>query len=267
MNAIDQIIVDSVDLAREAAQETAGDFGVGEYLGARVEPGSRQATHFFECPHPGYHGWHWAVTMTRAARARYATVNEVVLLPNSPNVIMAAERAAELSDKEVRVVAARSQQAGLSAAVGLEPGHDADWNAAEMEAALQFVRSGGVAPAARDDAQGRFAAGDAVGFVDDEIVAWGAADCAVSRAGAGSVAEAWANRVPTLFMPYPYHKDQHQRVNARPLVDAGGAMMVDDAIEPEANARALGVALPHLMGREAREAMRGALEKLGKAGT
>ena len=56
MNAIDQIIVDSIDLAREAAQETAGDFGVGEYLGARLEPGSRQATHFFECPHPGYHG-------------------------------------------------------------------------------------------------------------------------------------------------------------------------------------------------------------------
>lgn len=94
-------------------------------------------------------------------------------------------------------------------------------------------------------------------------LAWGAADCAVSRAGAGSVAEAWANRVPTLFMPYPYHKDQHQRVNARPLVDAGGAMMIDDAIEPDANARALGVALPHLMERETIAAMRGALEKLG----
>ena len=90
MNAIDQIIVDSVDLAREAAQETAGDFGVGEYLGARVEPGSRQATHFFECPHPGYHGWHWAVTMTRAARARYATVNEVVLLPSQGSLLAPA---------------------------------------------------------------------------------------------------------------------------------------------------------------------------------
>ena len=90
MNAIDQIIVDSIDLAREAAQETAGDFGVGEYLGARLEPGSRQATHFFECPHPGYHGWHWAVTMTRAARARYATVNEVVLLPSQGSLLAPA---------------------------------------------------------------------------------------------------------------------------------------------------------------------------------
>ena len=32
---------------------------------------------------------------------------------------------------------------------------------------------GGVAPAARDDAQGRFAAGDAVGYAGGELVAWG----------------------------------------------------------------------------------------------
>ena len=37
------------------------------------------------------------------------------------------------------------------------------------------VRVGSVAPAARDDAQGRFVAGDAVGFVGEEIVAWGGA--------------------------------------------------------------------------------------------
>jgi dihydroxyacetone kinase-like predicted kinase len=42
-----------------------------------------------------------------------------------------------------------------------------------MIAALHRIRTGAVAPAARDDAQGRFREGDAVGFVDDEIVAWG----------------------------------------------------------------------------------------------
>jgi fatty acid kinase len=42
-----------------------------------------------------------------------------------------------------------------------------------MEAALAGVRTGGVAPAARADAAGRFAAGEAVGFVEDELVAWG----------------------------------------------------------------------------------------------
>ena len=42
-----------------------------------------------------------------------------------------------------------------------------------MNAALQAIRTGAVAPAARDDAQGRFREGDAVGFVDDQLVAWG----------------------------------------------------------------------------------------------
>jgi DAK2 domain fusion protein YloV len=99
---------------------------------------------------------------------------EVVVLPNSSNVFMAAERAAELSDKAVRVVASGSQQAGLSALVALMPDASAADNAAAMEAALGHLRTGAVAPAAREDAQGRFAVGDAVGFVDDEIVAWGA---------------------------------------------------------------------------------------------
>jgi dihydroxyacetone kinase-like predicted kinase len=98
---------------------------------------------------------------------------EVVVLPNSANVIMAAERAAELSERIVEVVAARSLQAGLAAAVSFDPHHGAGENARAMRAALERVRSGAVAPAARDDVQGRFRAGQAVGFVEDTIVAWG----------------------------------------------------------------------------------------------
>ncbi|TMK39721.1 MAG: DAK2 domain-containing protein [Actinobacteria bacterium] len=99
---------------------------------------------------------------------------EVVVLPNSPNVIMAAERAAELSDKRVRVVASRSPQAGLAVAVALDTTREAEHNAKAMEAALGRVRTGAVAPAARDDGQGRFREGEAVGFVDDDLCAWGA---------------------------------------------------------------------------------------------
>jgi DAK2 domain fusion protein YloV len=99
---------------------------------------------------------------------------EVVVLPNSANVQMAAERAAELSEKTVLVVASRSPQAGLATAVSLDPDRSAAENAAAMSATLEHVRTGAVAPAARDDVQGRFRAGDAIGFVEEELVAWGA---------------------------------------------------------------------------------------------
>jgi DAK2 domain fusion protein YloV len=98
---------------------------------------------------------------------------EVVVLPNSANVVMAAERAAELSDKTVSVVASRSPQAGLAAAVSLDPVRSAAENAAAMNETLERVRTGAVAPAARDDVQGRFREGDAVGFVQEKIIAWG----------------------------------------------------------------------------------------------
>jgi DAK2 domain fusion protein YloV len=98
---------------------------------------------------------------------------EVVVLPNSPNVIMAAERAAELAEKAVHVVASRSMQAGLASVVALDPDRGAAENAAAMREALAHVRTGAVTHAARDDVEGRFRRGDAVGFVDEQIVAWG----------------------------------------------------------------------------------------------
>jgi DAK2 domain fusion protein YloV len=112
---------------------------------------------------------------------------EVVVLPNASNVFMAAERAAELSEKTVIVVPTRSQQAGLTAAVALDPTSNAAEVAATMEDAIVELRIGAVAPAARDDAHGRFVIGDAVGFVDDEIVAWGDAE-ATLRTVLGSLA-------------------------------------------------------------------------------
>jgi dihydroxyacetone kinase-like predicted kinase len=100
---------------------------------------------------------------------------EVLVLPNSPNVVLAAERAAELSEKPVRVVNCTSPQAGLVALVELDPDRTAAENSDRLDAAMGGVRTGGIAPAARDDPKGRYVRGDAVGFVEDEIVAWGGA--------------------------------------------------------------------------------------------
>ena len=98
---------------------------------------------------------------------------EVVVLPNSANVVMAAERATELSDKEVAVVPTRSQQSGLAAALALTPEKSVEENKRAMTEAVARLRTGAVAPAARDDPQGRFRRGDAVGFIDDEVLVWG----------------------------------------------------------------------------------------------
>jgi DAK2 domain fusion protein YloV len=98
---------------------------------------------------------------------------EVVVLANSANVIMAAEHAAELSDKQVLVAPTTSQQAGLVAAVALSPDRAVEENARAITEALARVRTGAVAEAARDDAQGRFKRGEAVGFVGEELLAWG----------------------------------------------------------------------------------------------
>ncbi|MQY13029.1 hypothetical protein SRB5_31690 [Streptomyces sp. RB5] len=80
----DRLCADAVDLARDAAVETAGPDVVGEHLGAVAEPdGERVVTHFFACTLPGYRGWRWAVTVARASRAKVVTLDETVLLPGT----------------------------------------------------------------------------------------------------------------------------------------------------------------------------------------
>src|SRR5215203_1690214 len=111
---------------------------------------------------------------------------EVLVLPNSQNVILAAQEAANLSEKRAWVIPSRSQQAALAALVELSPEEEALVNAERLEAALEEIRSGAVAPAARDDPQGRFVRGDAVGFAGEEAVTWG---------GAGSTLSATIERI------------------------------------------------------------------------
>lgn len=99
--------------------------------------------------------------------------DEVVVLTNNPNVFLAAERAAELSERPVEVVATRSPQEGLSLLVGFDPQRSAADNAAALGADAARLSTGGVAPSARDDAQGRFRVGEAIGYVGEELVAFG----------------------------------------------------------------------------------------------
>lgn len=99
----------------------------------------------------------------------------VLVLPNNKNVVMAAEHAVRLSLREAHVLDCTAQQAGLAALVELDPSASVADNVDRLTGALATITVGAIAPAARDDARGRFVRGDAVGFVDGELIAWGGA--------------------------------------------------------------------------------------------
>jgi Protein of unknown function (DUF3027) len=83
---LDEACVEAVDLARAAAEELAGAGQVGEHAGV-VADDERVVTHLFACLDPAYVGWRWAATVTRAARAKTVTVDEVVLLPGHDSLL------------------------------------------------------------------------------------------------------------------------------------------------------------------------------------
>jgi UDP-N-acetylglucosamine--N-acetylmuramyl-(pentapeptide) pyrophosphoryl-undecaprenol N-acetylglucosamine transferase len=62
---------------------------------------------------------------------------------------------------------------------------------------------------------------------DDMLAALAAADLVVGRGGSSTLAEVTALGLPIVVVPYP-HAAGHQRANARELVDAGAARLVDD---------------------------------------
>ena len=71
----------------------------------------------------------------------------------------------------------------------------------------------------------------AVPYVDDMPAAYAAADLEVCRAGAMTVAEVTAVGLPAVFVPLPIGNGE-QRLNAEPVVAAGGGLLVpDDAMD------------------------------------
>jgi DAK2 domain fusion protein YloV len=75
---------------------------------------------------------------------------EVLLLPNNPNVVLAARQVAELSERPVSVVPTRNAAEGIAALLALDPGLDAGANAGPMTEAGRSVQSIAVTEAVRD---------------------------------------------------------------------------------------------------------------------
>jgi DAK2 domain fusion protein YloV len=123
-------------------------------------------------------------TADLVAAVEAAQAEEVVLLPNNANVVLAAEQAARLAGRPVEVVPTRSLQAGLAALVAFNSERSAAENAAEMREALEGLATGEVAVASRDASLDGVAvkAGQFLGLVDERAVAAGPAFAEVARA-------------------------------------------------------------------------------------
>jgi len=86
-----------------------------------------------------------------------------------------------------------------------------------------------------------------LGYFDDMPNLLAAVDLVIGRSGAVSVAEFAASGTPSICMPYPYHKDRHQYLNAGKLVQAGAAIIVDDLPDEKDRAEWLWEELEELM--------------------
>ena len=76
---------------------------------------------------------------------------------------------------------------------------------------------------------------------------WAVADLVVSRSGASSCAELTACGIASVLMPYPFHRDKHQRYNAQVLDSAGAAILMDDERDAKKNAAKLKPILESLL--------------------
>jgi UDP-N-acetylglucosamine--N-acetylmuramyl-(pentapeptide) pyrophosphoryl-undecaprenol N-acetylglucosamine transferase len=68
----------------------------------------------------------------------------------------------------------------------------------------------------------------AVGFVDRMDLAYSAADAVLCRSGSNTVTEVSGVGLPAIFVPLPIGNGEQAR-NARAVIEAGGALLVDDA--------------------------------------
>ena len=83
---VDEILAVAKDVALQGVQEIAPAHAIGLVHHVRAEE-ERLSTHLFECTLPGYRGWFWFATLSRAPRSRVATICEVGLLPGDDALI------------------------------------------------------------------------------------------------------------------------------------------------------------------------------------
>lgn len=108
-------------------------------------------------------------SITKAIRR--ANARNVFVLPSNSNIIMAAQQAAAISDRNVIVIPSKTMMQGLSAALAYSDDVDVETNTERMTAAIKQVLSGSVTYAVRDTQFNgeKISQGDIIGLLDNVI--------------------------------------------------------------------------------------------------
>ena len=117
-----------------------------------------------------------------AKAIRKANARNVFVLPNNSNIIMAAQQAAALVDRNVIVVPTKTMMQGISAALAYSDDVDVDTNVERMSTAIQNMLSGSVTYAVRDTQFNgtKINQGDIIGLLDNTITQVGTSVDAVA---------------------------------------------------------------------------------------
>ncbi len=114
------------------------------------------------------------------AAAKQARAEQVIVLPNNGNIIMAAQSAAAAADFPMAVVTTRSVPQGFSAMFAFNPTASLEDNAAAMAGVLPGVHDGEITHAVRDSQTvngDAIHSGDVIGLVDDKVTYVGSDVC------------------------------------------------------------------------------------------
>ena len=116
------------------------------------------------------------------AAIQQAPASKVIVLPNNKNVILTAQQAAELTDKEVAGVPTKTIPQGLAAMLAFNQKESLEENVSKMEAALRGVQTGEVTYAVRNSRINglEIDENDILGLADGEIKVVGKARTAVT---------------------------------------------------------------------------------------
>jgi len=147
-----------------------------------------------------------------------APAEEVIILPNNGNIVLAAQQTADLTSTKVRVVPSKSILQGIAALLAFNRSWDLERNGSRMEEAMAQVKSGEVTYAVRDSKYNgiEIHEGDFIGLLDGEIVTVGEDSLTALESLVARMADA-ETEVVTVFYGQDVPKDEAGRVKERLL--------------------------------------------------